>query len=80
MLANHLPINRVSQLSPLCYIDKSKTCITDISATVNDVKTLVSQLNHSVTSLDDLPVSIMKQLSREYCIPPPPPRTIRDIK
>ena len=69
MLANHLPINCVSQLSPLSYIDKSKNGITDISATVNDVKTLVSQLKNSATSPDDLPASIMKQQSHEYCIP-----------
>ena len=61
--------NIVSQIDPLSYIDKSKNCIIDISATLNYVKTIVSQLNHSAAGPDDLPASIMKQLSNEYCIP-----------
>ena len=61
--------NIVSQIDPLSYIDKSKNCITDIAVTVNDVKTIVSQLNNSAAGPDDLPASIMKQVSNEYCIP-----------
>ena len=61
--------NIVSQIDPLSYIDKSKNCITDIAVTVNDVKTIVSQLNNSSAGPDDLPASIMKQVSNEYCIP-----------
>ena len=59
----------VSQIDPLSYIDKSKNCVTDISVTVNEVKAIVSQLNNSVAGPDDLPASIMKQVSNEYCIP-----------
>ena len=59
----------VSQIDPLSYIDKSKSCITDISVTVNEVKAIVSQLNSSAAGPDDLPASIMKQVSNEYCIP-----------
>ena len=59
----------VSQIDPLSYIDKSKNCITDISVTVNEVKAIVSQLNNSAAGPDDLPASIMKQVSNEYCIP-----------
>ena len=59
----------VSQIDPLSYIDKSKTCVTDISVTVNEVKAIVSQLNNSAAGPDDLPASIMKQVSNEYCIP-----------
>ena len=58
----------VSQIDPLLYIDKSKNCITDISVTINDVKAIVSQLNNSAAGPDDLPASIMKQVSNEYCI------------
>ena len=61
--------NIVSQIDPLSYIDKSKNCITDISVTVNDVKAIVSQLSNSLAGPDDLPASIMKQVSNEYCIP-----------
>ena len=55
----------VSQIDPLSYIDKSKNCITDISVTVNEVKAIVSQLNNSAAGPDDLPASIMKQVSNE---------------
>ena len=61
--------NIVSQIDPLSYIDKSKNCITNISVTVNDVKAIVSQMNNSAAGPDDLPASIMKQVSNEYCIP-----------
>ena len=61
--------NIVSQIDPLSYIDKSKNCITDTSLTVNDVKAIVSQLNNSAAGPDDLPASIMKQVSNDYCIP-----------
>ena len=50
----------VSQIDPLFYIDKSKNCITGISATVNSVKAIVSQLSNSAAGPDDLPASIMK--------------------
>ena len=33
--------NIVSQIDPLLYNNKIKNCITDIFATVNDVKTIV---------------------------------------
>ena len=46
--------NIVPQIDPLSYIDKSKNCITDISVTFNDVKTIVSQLNNSAGGPDDL--------------------------
>ena len=59
----------VSQIDPLSYIDKSKNCVTDITVTVNEVKAIVSQLNNSAAGPDDLPASIMKQVSNEYCIP-----------
>ena len=61
--------NIVSWIDPLSYIDKSKNCITDVAVTVNDVKTIVTQLNNSAVGPDDLPASIMKQVSIEYCIP-----------
>ena len=61
--------NIVSQIDPLSYIDESKNCITDIPVTVNDVKAIVSQLNNSTAGPDDLPASIMKQVSNECCIP-----------
>ena len=33
------------------------------------MKAIVSQLNNSAAGPDDLPASIMKQLSNEYCVP-----------
>ena len=40
-----------------------------IHTTVDDIKTIVSQLNNSAAGHDELPPSIMKQLCNEYCIP-----------
>ena len=45
---------QVLYLTPT-LIDRSKNCITYISITVNDVKTIVSQLNNSAAGPDDLP-------------------------
>ena len=68
-VSKSLAHNIVSQIDPLSYIAKSENCITDISVAVNDVKAIVSQLNNSAAGPDDLPASIMKQVSNEYCIP-----------
>ena len=68
-VAKSVAHNIVSQIDPLSYIDESKNCITDIPVTVNDVKAIVSQLNNSTAGPDDLPASIMKQVSNECCIP-----------
>ena len=44
-------------------------CITDPLVTVNDVMTVISQLNKSAADHDGLPASIMKKLSNNYVIP-----------
>ena len=62
--------NIVSNVDPLSYVERSYyKCITDIVITVDDVKSIVSQLNNSAAGHDDLPPSIMKQLCTEYCVP-----------
>ena len=61
--------NIVSNVDPLSYVERSNECITDIVITVDDVKSIVSQLNNSAAGHDDLPPSIMKQLCTEYCVP-----------
>ena len=60
--------NIVSNVDPLSYVERSNECITDIVITVDDVKSIVSQLNDSGAGYDDLPPSIMKQLCTEYCV------------
>ena len=49
----------------LCHI----LFIQNVHTTVDDIKTIVSQLNNSAAGHDELPPSIMKQLCNEYCIP-----------
>ena len=44
-------------------------CITDPLVTVDDVMTVISQLNNSAAGHDGLPASIMKKLSNDYAIP-----------
>ena len=44
-------------------------CITDPLVTVDEVMTLISQLNNSAAGHDGLPASIMKKLSNDYVIP-----------
>ena len=41
-------------------------CITDPLVTVDDVMTVISQLNNSAAGHDGLPASIMKKLSNDY--------------
>ena len=43
--------------------------ITDPLVTVDDVMTVISQLNNSAAGHDGLPASIMKKLSNDYAIP-----------
>ena len=58
--------NIVSIVDHLSYVERSNECITDIGITVDDVKSIVSQLNNSVAGHDDLPPAIMKQVCTEY--------------
>ena len=44
-------------------------CITDLLVTVDDVMTVISQLNNSAAGHDGLQASIMKKLSNDYAIP-----------
>ena len=53
----------------LSYVERSNECITDNVITVDDVKSIVSQLHNSAAGHDDLPPSIMKQLCTKYCVP-----------
>ena len=46
-------------------------CITDPLVTVDDVMTVISQLNNSATGHDGLPASIIKKLSNNYVSPLP---------
>ena len=68
-IGKSLAHNIVSNVDPLSYVERSNECITDIVITVDDVKSIVSQLNNSAAGHDDLPPSIMKQLCTEYCVP-----------
>ena len=52
----------------MSYIVYSENAIQDVHTTVDDIKTIVSQLNNSAAGHDELPSSIMKQLCNEYCI------------
>ena len=58
--------NIVSIVDPLPDVERSNECITDIGITVDDVKSIVSQLNNSAAGHDDLPPLIKKQLCTEY--------------
>ena len=53
----------------MSYIVYSENAIQNVHTTVDDIKTIVSQLNNSAAGHDELPPSIMKQLCNEYCIP-----------
>ena len=53
----------------MSYIVYSENAIQNVHTTVDDIKTIVSQLNNSAAGQDELPPSIMKQLCNEYCIP-----------
>ena len=64
-----LSANIVSTVDPLSYVDMCIECITDPLITVNDVMTVISQLNNSAAGHDGLPASIMKKLSNDYVIP-----------
>ena len=59
----------VSNVDPMSYIVYSENAIQDVHTTVDDIKTIVSQLNNSAAGHDELPPSIMKHLCNEYCIP-----------
>ena len=50
--------NIISHIDTLSYINKSKNCTTDISVTVNNAKSIVSQLNNCAAGPDDLPPSL----------------------
>ena len=64
-LAKHI----VSNVDPMSYIVYSENAIQNVHTTVDDIKTIVSQLNNSAAGHNELPPSIMKQLCNEYCIP-----------
>ena len=64
-----LSANIVSNVDPLSYVDMCIECITDPLVTVDDVMTVISQLNNSAAGHDGLPASIMKKLSNNYVIP-----------
>ena len=49
----------------MAYIVYSENTIQDIHTTVDDIKTIVSQLNNSAAG-HELPPSIMKQLNSLY--------------
>ena len=53
----------------MSYIDYNNLCISELVVSENCVKTVISQLNNSAPGHDDLPPSIMKQLTNEYVIP-----------
>ena len=53
----------------MSYIVYSENDIQNVHTTVDNIKTIVSQLNNSAAGHDELPPSIMKQLCNEYCIP-----------
>ena len=53
----------------MSYIAYSENAIQNVHTTVDDIKTIVSQLNNSAAGHDELPPSIMKPLCNEYCIP-----------
>ena len=57
-----LSANIVSNVDPLSYVDMCIGCITDPLVTVDDVMTVISQLNNSAAGHDGLPASIMKKL------------------
>ena len=61
--------NISSNVDPLSYVDMCIECITDPLVTVDDVMTVISQLNNSAAGHDGLPASIMKKLSNDYAIP-----------
>ena len=70
MTKNKLKINDISSnVDPLSYVDMCIECITDPLVTVDDVMTVISQLNNSAAGHDGLPASIMKKLSNDYAIP-----------
>ena len=52
----------------MSYVDYSENTVQYVHTTVDDIKTMVSQLNNSAAGHDELPPSIMKQLCNEYCI------------
>ena len=64
-----LSANISSNVDPLSYVDMCIECITDPLVTVDDVMTVISQLNNSAAGHDGLPASIMKKLSNDYAIP-----------
>ena len=64
-----LSANIVSTVDPLSYVDMCIECITDPLITVDDVMTVISQLNNSAAGHDGLLASIMKKLSNDYVIP-----------
>ena len=64
-LAKHI----VSNVDLMSYIDYSENTVQDVYTTVDDIKTIVSQLNNSAAGHDELSPSIMKQLCNTYCIP-----------
>ena len=64
-----LSANISSNVDPLSYVDMCIECITDPLVTVDDVMTVISQLNNSAAGHDGLPSSIMKKLSNDYAIP-----------
>ena len=66
---NEVRRNIVSTVDPLSYVDMCIECITDPLITVDDVMTVISQLNNSAAGHDGLPASIMKKLSKDYVIP-----------
>ena len=64
-----LSANISSNVDPLSYVDMCIECITDPLVTVDDVMTVIPQLNNSAAGHDGLPASIMKKLSNDYAIP-----------
>ena len=63
-LAKHI----VSNVDPVLYIVYSENAIQNVHTTVDDIKTIVSQLNNSAAGHDELPPSIMKQLCNSIII------------
>ena len=48
----------VSTVDLMSYIDYSGNAVQDVHTTVDDIKTIVSQLNNSAAGRDELPSSL----------------------
>ena len=60
-VGNSLLASIISNVDPLSYVDMCIECITDPFVTVDDVMSVISQLNNSAAGHDGLPASIMNK-------------------